>query len=89
MHSGPHDVTGTGPLDFADTARPATWSMGIWSAQRAAHGSWGLACWVQEGEQPIHVEGRQVGVKGRPSLILELSAGARLPSQIHLLPEWG
>ena len=89
MLGGPHDIAGTGPLDSAGTARPATWSMGVWSAQHAAHGSRGLACWVEVGGQPTSVEGQQVGGKGQPSLMLELRAGARLPRRIQLLPEWG
>ena len=36
--SVPHDVGGTGPLHVAGTAHPATWSQGIWNAQRTACG---------------------------------------------------
>ena len=91
MLGGPHDVAGTGPLDIAGTAHPATWSMCIWSAQPAAGGSRVRACGVKVPGQSTGVEGRQVWGKGRPSLMLELGAGAgaRLPRLIQLVPECG
>ena len=87
----PHDIAGRGHLTVPGTACPAYWPVCIWSAQRAAGVSRYMGCGVEVGGQATGVEGRQVGGKGRPSLMLELGAGAgaRLPRLIQLVPECG